>query len=115
VIKSMASLQRRGRRVAIGAALALASIVFSAPALAASAQTNPLRAGDPGQIVDLPGGRGLAEMFSFDERLAPALLALAPEEGQEIADFPTAPGVRRRVLLSSRAKPIGLGFRLLIE
>lgn len=38
-------------------------------------------------------------MFSFDERLAPALLALAPEEGQEIADFPTAPGVRRRVHL----------------
>jgi hypothetical protein len=98
----MASLRRRGRRVAIGAALALASIVFSAPALAASAQTNPLRAGDPGQIVDLPGGRGLAEMFSFDERLAPALLALAPEEGQEIADFPTAPGVRRRVHLVRR-------------
>ncbi len=96
---SMASPRRRGRRVAIGAALALASIVFSAPALAASAQTNLLRAGDPGQIVDLPGGRGLAEMFSFDERLAPALLALAPEEGQEIADFPTAPGVRRRVHL----------------
>jgi hypothetical protein len=95
----MASLRRRGRRVAIGAALALASIVFSAPALAASAQTNPLRAGDPGQIVDLPGGRGLAEMFSFDERLTPALLALAPEEGQEIADFPTAPSVRRRVHL----------------
>jgi hypothetical protein len=98
----MASLRRRGRRVAIGAALALASIVFSAPALAASARTNPLRAGDPGQIVDLPGGRGLAEMFSFDERLAPALLALAPEEGQEIADFPTAPGVRRRVHLVRR-------------
>ena len=41
-------------------------------------------------------------MFSFDERLAPALLALAPEEGQEIADFPTAPGVRRRVHLVRR-------------
>jgi Metallo-peptidase family M12 len=95
----MASIRRRGRRVAVWAALALAATVFSVPARAAGAQAESLRAGDPGQIVDLPGDRGLAERFSFDESLASALLALAPEEGREVAEFPTTPGVRRRVHL----------------
>ncbi|MGZ6970992.1 MAG: hypothetical protein ACXVID_04955, partial [Thermoanaerobaculia bacterium] len=63
------------------------------------AKTSGLRAGDPGQVVDLPGGRGLGELVSFDATFAPRLLAMKPEEGQEVADFPTAPGVRRRVTL----------------
>jgi Metallo-peptidase family M12 len=78
-------------------------IVFLAAALGASgraaAQTGVLRAGDPGQVVDLPGGRGLGEFVSFDVAFAPRLLAMKPEEGQEVTDFPTTPGVRRRVYL----------------
>ncbi|HSB63124.1 MAG TPA: M12 family metallo-peptidase [Thermoanaerobaculia bacterium] len=95
----MTSLRRMGGRVAVSAALALASLVFSAPARGTSAEANLPRAADPGQIVDLPGDRGLAELFSFDGRLASALLTLAPEEGREVIEFPTTPGVRRRVRL----------------
>src|SRR5450759_2281938 len=65
----------------------------------AVAQTSGLRAGDSGQVVDLPGGRGLGEFVSFDVTFAPGLLAMKSEEGQEVADFPTSPGVRRRVYL----------------
>ncbi len=95
----MTSLWRMGRRVVIWAGLTVAAFVFSDPAGAAGARGNPIRAGGPGQIVDLPADRGLAELFSVDEKVAPALLALAPEEGREIDAFPTAPGVRRRVHL----------------
>jgi hypothetical protein len=86
------------KRVAAIALFVLAALT-ARPAHAARPADEPLSAAAPGQIVDLPGGGGLAEMFSFDERLVPALLALAPEGGQEIADFPIAPGVRRRVHL----------------
>lgn len=95
----MAFLGSRGRRVAIGAALAFAGFFFSTAARGTSPQASSLPAGGPGQIVDLPGDRGLAERFSFDVTLAPALLALAPEEGKEISGFPIAPGVRRTVRL----------------
>ena len=91
-------IRRTAKRVAAILLFVLAALT-ARPAHAARPTDEPLSAAAPGQIVDLPGGRGLAEMFSFDERLAPALLALAPEEGQEIADFPIAPGVRRRVHL----------------
>ena len=91
-------IRRTAKRVAAIALFVLAALT-ARPAHAARPADEPLSAAAPGQIVDLPGGRGLAEMFSFDERLALALLALAPEEGQEIADFPIAPGVRRRVHL----------------
>src|SRR5450759_458741 len=86
------------KRVAAIALFVLAALT-ARPAHAARPADEPLSAAAPGQIVDLPGGGGLAERFSFDERLVPALLALAPEGGQEIADFPIAPGVRRRVHL----------------
>lgn len=81
------------------AARVLALIAVLGASARVEAQTSGLRAGDPGQVVDLPGGRGLGELVSFDVTFAPRLLAMKPEEGQEIADFPTAPGVRRRVYL----------------
>jgi hypothetical protein len=97
----MTSHRRTGGGVAIGTALALAGFLISVPG-AASAPADLLRAGDSGQVVDLPGDRGVAELFSFDERLASTLLTLAPDEGREVAGFPTAPGVRRIVRLVRR-------------
>ncbi len=80
-----------------GAALALAAVLF--PRAAAAARPDELVAGPPGKVVDLPEGRGEGELVALDARLAPALLALAPEEGVTVADWPVAPGVRRAVRL----------------
>lgn len=77
----------------------LAALVVCPP-LAAARSDELVTAGAPGKIVDLPGGRGEGELLRFDDRLVPALLALAPEESAAIADWPVAPGVRRAVRLS---------------
>src|SRR5450631_1067951 len=52
-----------------------------------------------GQLVDMPSG-GEAEAVTFDPRVAVALLALAPEEGLRIDEWPVAPAVRRTVFLT---------------
>src|SRR6266545_7723247 len=96
----MVSLRSRGRRVVILAALAVAGIALSTPSRAAGAQMELVRAGNPGQIVDLPGGRGEGELLRLDARLVTSLLALAPEEDAAVADWPVAPGVRRSVRLA---------------
>ena len=80
--------------------LSLVMLLVPCGPLTAVLPDEPLLAGKPGQIVDLPGGRGLGELLSFDETLAPALLALKADEGREVAGFPVAPGVRRRVQLA---------------
>jgi hypothetical protein len=74
----------------------LAALVLGGPLEAARSDTT-LSAGAPGKIVDLRGGRGEGELLHLDARLVPALLALAPEEGVAVLDWPFAPGVRRAV------------------
>jgi Metallo-peptidase family M12 len=85
---------------------AMAFVVWAAllarPALAARSSDEPLSAGALGRIVDLPSGRGEAELLQLDERLAPALLATRPEESLRVEGWPVAPGVRRAVVLSRR-------------
>jgi hypothetical protein len=90
--------RRSGRSVAGRGLVLLAALVLCAP-LAALNPDEPVQAGAPGQIIDLPGGPGAGELLSFDPTLAPALLALKADEGREVTGFPTAPGVRRRVHL----------------
>jgi hypothetical protein len=85
-----------GRSVVVRGLALLAPLVLSAPLVAALPE-EPVSAGTSGQIVDLPGGRGVGESLSFDPALAPALLALKADERREVAEFPTAPGVRHRV------------------
>jgi hypothetical protein len=68
--------------------------------LATARSDDAVSAGAPGKVVDLPGGRGEGELLRLDVRLVPALLALAPEQGATISDWPVGPGLRRTVLLS---------------
>ncbi|HQQ77857.1 MAG TPA: M12 family metallo-peptidase [Thermoanaerobaculia bacterium] len=84
------------RRVAARALALLTALVIGGP-LAAARPDGPLSAGASGKIVDLSGGRGEGELLRFDAGLVPALLALAPEEGVAVLDWPFAPGVRRAV------------------
>ena len=87
------------RRVAMSGFVLLAWLAPGGP-LAAARPDDSLSAGVPGKIVDLAGGRGEGELLRLDARLVPTLLALAPEEGAAVADWPFAPGVRRAVRLA---------------
>ena len=95
---NMNSASSRRTVRSVGIALALAAFA-SGTRLAAARPGEPVSAGNPGQIIDLPDSRGDGELLSFDGALAPALLALKTDEGREVAGFPIAPGVRRRVQL----------------
>jgi hypothetical protein len=76
-----------------------AAVAFGAP-LAAARPDAELSAAPPGKVVDLPAGRGEGELLRLDARLAPALLALRPEESATVADWPVAPGLRRAMSLT---------------
>jgi hypothetical protein len=80
--------------------MALFAVLALGAPLAAARPDEEARAGAPGKLVDLPGGRGEGELLRLDDRLVPILLALAPEESAAVADWPFAPGVRRAVRLS---------------
>ncbi len=92
-------IRRTAKRVtlALTCALALGLVASGTIPLGAS---GGLRAGNPGRIVDLPDGRGEAELLSFDSNLVPALLSTAPESNVDVGDWPAAPGVRRSVHLA---------------
>ncbi len=94
------SASRRSPRLSRAATclVVLAAFALCGPA-AAARPDEALSAGAPGKIVDLPRGRGEGELLRLDGRLVPALLALAPEDGATVADWPVAPGVRRTVRL----------------
>ena len=81
------------RGVAVRALVVVSLLALCGP-LGAARPDAELSAGAPGKIVDLPG-RGEGELLRLSPDLAPALLALAPEEGAVVSDFPVAPGVRR--------------------
>ena len=83
------------RRVAMGGLVLLSALALGGPL--AAARPEALSAAAPGKIVDLPAGRGEGELLRLDAQLVPALLALAPEEGAAVLDWPFAPGVRRAV------------------
>ena len=89
---------RRTARGVFAVGLLLVAALASAAPLEAAVPGGPLTAGNPGKIVAVPG-RGEGELLRLDDRLVAALLALAPEEGAAIADWPVAPGVRRAVQL----------------
>jgi len=93
------AFSRRTAGVVSASFALLAGLALCAP-VAAESPEEPLQAGSLGRIVDLPGGRGVGELLSLDEKLAPALLALKTGEGRNVAGFPTAPGVRRSVRLA---------------
>jgi hypothetical protein len=83
--------------------VAAAAVVAALAAIAASGSApvdapGDLRAADPGPIVDTP--RGPAERLDFHPGVAPALLALAPDQTIALQDWPVAPGVRRAVRLA---------------
>jgi len=83
-------------------AFALAAGLFTRSAFAALPVDGTISAGAPGQIVDLPSGRGEGELLQLDEHLSSALLAMRPEESLQVEGWPVAPGVRRAVVLSRR-------------
>jgi len=73
------------------------------PAVAlAAAPDGPVRlaAAAQGQVIDAPGTDVRAEVVTFGEALAPALLRVAPEETVRVAGWPVAPGVRADVRLT---------------
>jgi hypothetical protein len=78
---------------------AFAAAVALGRPIAAARPDVDVPAGPPGKIVDLPGGRGEGELLRLDAALVPALLALAPEEGAVVSDWPVAPGRRRALRL----------------
>ncbi len=94
-----ASARRTVRRVAIGLTCTLALGLVAGGTIPLGGSQD-LRAGSPGRIVDLPDGRGEAELFSFDSSLVPVLLSAAPETDVDVAEWPAAPGVRRSVRLA---------------
>lgn len=81
----------------------LAGVLFAASlSLPAAAAAEPLRlsAGAQGQIVEAPGTDARAEIVTFDEGLASALLRVAPGETVRIAGWPVAPDARVEVRLT---------------
>ena len=72
------------------------------PALALAAADGPVRlaAAAQGQVIDAPGTDVRAEVVTFGEDLAPALLRVAPEEAVRVGGWPVAPGTRADVRLT---------------
>lgn len=77
----------------------LFAVSLSLPA-AAAAEPLRLSAGAQGQIVEAPGTDARAEIVTFGEGLASALLRVAPGETVRIADWPVAPETRAEVRLT---------------
>jgi hypothetical protein len=86
------------RRIA-GALFVLFSL-SSAAAFAASQDPVRLAAAAEGQVIEAPGTDARAEVVTFGEDLAPALLRVAPEETIRLAGWPVAPGVRADVRIT---------------
>lgn len=81
----------------------LAGVLFVVSlCMPAAAATEPLRlsAGAQGQIVEAPGTDARAEVVTFDEGLASALLRVPPGSTVRIADWPVAPDMRAEVRLT---------------
>ena len=93
------SIRRMAKRAALALTCALALGLVASGTIPLGG-VEGLRAGNPGPIVDLPDGRGEAELFSFDSNLVPVLLSTAPESEVEVADWPASPGVRHSVRLA---------------
>ncbi|HKH48543.1 MAG TPA: M12 family metallo-peptidase [Thermoanaerobaculia bacterium] len=81
---------------------ALSVVCGFIPAMVLAAADGPVRlaAAAQGQVIDAPGTDVRAEVVTFGEALAPALLRVAPEETVRIAGWPVAPGVRADVRLT---------------
>lgn len=86
------------RRIA-GALFVLFSL-SSAAAFAAPQDPVRLAAAAEGQVIDAPGTDVRAEVVTFGEDLAPALLRAALEETVLVAGWPIAPGVRADVRIT---------------